>query len=125
MKENKVTLELILPKTVSLNTLYSGKHWTYRKKIKDAYKKEVETALAGYDHYYAESMRIRISYNSRLDVDNVVLVAKFVADTVVDLGYVYDDSPRYYTELRIKYDSEIDKNFCNVKIDLFNPSIKN
>ncbi len=121
MIEKMITLELILPKTISLNSLYSGKHWTYRKKVKDAYKKEVETALDGYDHYYAESIRIRISYNSRLDVDNVVLVSKFVADTLVDLGYVNDDSPKYYKELRIKFDSEVDKNFCIVKVDLFNP----
>jgi hypothetical protein len=121
MIENMITLELVLPKTISINSLYSGKHWTYRKKVKDAYKKEVETALDGYDHYYAESIRIRIAYNSRLDVDNVVLVSKFVADTLVDLGYVNDDSPKYYKELRIKYDSEVSKNFCIVKVDLFNP----
>ena len=124
MTENMITLELILPKAVSLNTLYSGKHWTYRKKVKDAYKKEVEAALDGYDRYHAESMRIRIAYNSRHDVDNVILVSKFVADTLVDLGYVHDDSPKYYKEVSIKFDQEITRNFCIVKVDLYNPIIK-
>lgn len=125
MTPNRVTLELILPKTVSLNTLYSGKHWTYRKKVKDEYKKEIISALDGYDRYHAEYIRISIAYNSRLDVDNCVLVSKFVADTLVDLGYIIDDSPRYYRELRIKFDQEITRNFCKVEIELFNPLLIN
>ena len=117
-------LDLILPKTASLNTIYSGKHWTYRKKIKDAYKKEVETALDGYDHYHAEYIHIAISYNSRLDVDNNVLVSKFVADTLVDLGFIDDDSPRHYRKLSITFDQEVARNFCECKIILFNPVLK-
>ena len=118
MTENMITLELILPKAVSLNTLYSGKHWTYRKKVKDAYKKEVETALDGYDRYHAESMRIRIAYNSRHDVDNVILVSKFVADTLVANRWILDDSTKYYKSLRIVFDETVEKNYCEVKIDL-------
>lgn len=123
--KNTVTLELILPKTTSLNTLYSGKHWTYRKKVKDAYKKEVETALDGYDRYSAECIEIAIAYNSRLDVDNNILVSKFVADTLVDLGFIHDDSPKYYRKVTIKFDPEVARNFCICKIILFNPVLKN
>lgn len=122
--QNRVELELILPKTISLNSLYSGKHWTYRKKVKDAYKKEVQTALDGYDRYHAEHIEIAISYNSRLDVDNNVLVSKFVADSLVDLGFIDDDSPKIYRKLSIKFDQEVARNFCIVKIILFNPSLK-
>ena len=75
---NELTLSLTLPKTISLNALYAGKHWTFRKKIKDEYKKIVETELARYDHHIAKSMSIHIRYNTRADVDNLVLVSKFL-----------------------------------------------
>ena len=47
---NELTLHLKLPKTISLNTLYAGKHWTFRKKKKDEYKKIGEKELDNYDH---------------------------------------------------------------------------
>ena len=52
----ELTLHLTLPKTVSLNTLYAGKHWTFRKKKKDEYKKIIEKELARYDHHIAKGM---------------------------------------------------------------------
>jgi len=124
MTPKRVELELILPKTISLNSLYSGKHWTYRKKVKDAYKKEIISALEGYDLYHAEYIHIAIAYNSRLDVDNNVLISKFVADTLVDLGYIDDDSPRYYRKLSILFDQEVTRNFCICKVIMFNPILK-
>tara|TARA_R100000482_G_scaffold34623_1_gene11323 strand:+ start:10003 stop:10356 length:354 start_codon:yes stop_codon:yes gene_type:complete len=107
-----------LPKTISLNTLYAGKHWTYRKKVKDAYKKIVEAALADYDHYRAKSCTIYIRYNTRADVDNNVLVSKFVADTLVANGWIADDSPKYYNKLTIAFDPSVEKNYCEVRVTL-------
>jgi len=91
-----LTLHLKLPKTISLNALYAGKHWTFRKKIKDGYKKIVEEQLARYDHHIAESMSIHIRYNTRADVDNLVLVSKFTADTLVANEWIADDNPKHY-----------------------------
>ena len=115
---NELTLSLTLPKTVSLNTLYAGKHWTFRKKTKDEYKKIVEAELARYDHHFAESMSIHIRYNTRADVDNLVLVSKFTADTLVANGWIADDSPKYYHRLTITFDESVEKNYCEVEIRL-------
>jgi hypothetical protein len=120
---NTVELLLKLPKTISLNSLYAGKHWTYRKKIKDGYKEIVEAALADYDHYSAKSCTIYIRYNTRADVDNNVLVSKFVADTLVSNGWVTDDSPKYYHKLCITHDKSIEKNRCEVTIKLINAKL--
>ena len=121
---NELTLSLTLPKTVSLNTLYAGKHWTFRKKTKDEYKKIVEAELARYDHHFAESMSIHIRYNTRADVDNLVLVSKFTADTLVANGWIADDSPKYYHRLTITFDESVEKNYCEVEVRLTNATLQ-
>jgi len=121
---NELTLSLTLPKTVSLNTLYAGKHWTFRKKTKDEYKKIVEAELARYDHHFAESMSIHIRYNTRADVDNLVLVSKFTADTLVANGWIADDSPKYYHRLTITFDKSVEKNYCEVEVRLTNATLQ-
>jgi hypothetical protein len=113
-----LTLHLKLPKTVSLNTLYAGKHWTFRKKKKDEYKKIIEKELARYDHHIAKGMSIFIRYNARTDVDNNVLVSKFVADTLVANEWIADDSPKHYNKLTIVFDSTVEKNYCEVEVRL-------
>ena len=115
---NELTLHLKLPKTISLNALYAGKHWTFRKKIKDEYKKIVETELARYDHHIAKSMSIHIRYNTRADVDNLVLVSKFTADTLVANEWIADDNPKHYHKLTITFDKSVEKNYCQVEIRL-------
>ena len=115
---NELTLSLTLPKTISLNALYAGKHWTFRKKKKDEYKKIIEKELARYDHHIAKGMSIFIRYNARTDVDNNVLVSKFVADTLVANEWIADDSPKYYNKLTIVFDSTVEKNYCEVEVRL-------
>lgn len=113
MKKN-LTLQLRLPKTISLNSLYAGKHWTYRKRIKDGYKKIVEAELDNFDKCHFDSFKITIKYNYNQDIDNVVLVSKFVSDTLVANNWVDDDSPKYYKGLKIIYDTDVEKNHCQV-----------
>ena len=117
---NELCLNLKLPKTISLNALYAGKHWTFRKRIKDEYKKIVEEELARYDHHIAESMSIHIRYNTRADVDNLVLVSKFTADTLVANGWIADDNPKHYHKLTITFDQSVEKNYCEVEVRLKN-----
>lgn len=110
----KITLEL--PKPPSLNKIYAGKHWAVRKKYKDDYKKICTEALNEYDSFVAEEFYFDISYNSRLDIDNGILVSKFLADTLVSEGIVQDDSPKYYKKVSIVYDSDLPKNTYIVDI---------
>lgn len=106
---NQVDIKLNLPKPPSLNKLYSQKHWAVRKKIKDDYNKEILRELGNYDAFTCESYRLFITYNARLDVDNVILLSKFVSDCLVKEGYVQDDSPKFYGEIRIRYKGDLKK----------------
>lgn len=109
-----ITLEL--PKPPSLNKIYAGKHWAVRKKYKDDYKKICADALCEYDSFVAEEFYFDISYNSRLDIDNGILVSKFLADTLVSEGIVQDDSPKYYKKVSIRYEPNLPKNTYIVNI---------
>lgn len=109
-----ITLEL--PKPPSLNKIYAGKHWAVRKKYKDDYKKICADALCKYDSFVAEEFYFDISYNSRLDIDNGILVSKFLADTLVSEGIVQDDSPKYYKKVSIRYEPDLPKNTYIVNI---------
>ena len=109
-------IELILPKPPSLNMIYAGKHWTYRKKKKDEYKIICQEALSNYDKFTIDSFKMDIKYNSRLDIDNGILVSKFLADTLVSEGIVPDDNKKYYTQVTITYDSELPKDTYKVTL---------
>lgn len=114
MQMDFTEIELILPKPPSLNMIYAGKHWTYRKKKKDDYKIICQDALSKYDKFTCEGLRMAISYNSRLDIDNGILVSKFLADTLVSEGIIPDDNKDYYTEVKIVYDGDLPKNTYKV-----------
>ena len=115
--------QIIVPKPPSLNKFYSGKHWTYRKRMADTYKLAVKQSL--YDTLGLNVERdwlrfqIDISYNSRYDVDNSILCSKFVADALVDMGFVKDDNTTYYKKVTIRYEPELPKETYLVKITYY------
>ncbi len=109
-------IELMLPKPPSLNMIYAGKHWTYRKKKKDEYKIICQEALSKYDKFTFDAFKMAIEYNSRLDIDNGILVSKFLADTLVSEGIVPDDNKKYYTEVKITYNAELPKDTYKVTL---------
>lgn len=112
-------VKLTLPKPPSLNKIYAGKHWAVRKKYKDDYKKECKKELAKIDRFTTERINFSISYHSRLDIDNGILVSKFLADTLVEEGYIEDDRPKYYDYVDICFDKELPKNTYVVVIKCF------
>ena len=114
-----VEVELVLPKPPSLNKIYAGKHWAVRKKYKDDYKKECQKELEKLDDFVCDSIQLLITYNSRLDIDNGILVSKFLADTLVSEGIIPDDNPKHYDKVTIKYDLGLPKNTYVVKIKCF------
>lgn len=116
MNEYEKEIILTLGKPPSLNQFYAGKHWTYRKRMGDEYKRKVKDALACVDPFTAVRFELRVGYNSRYDCDNSILCCKFVADALVEKGYVPDDSPKYYRKLVLYYDPELPKETYEVKI---------
>ena len=59
------------------------------------------------------------SVQSRHDVDNVILVSKFLSDTLVAMGIVKDDGNKYYKRLNIKIDKDLPKDSFKVKLKCY------
>lgn len=118
-----VEIELELPKPPSLNKIYAGQHWAVRKKYKDDYKKECQKQLEKLDDFVCNRIQFFITYNSRMDIDNGILVAKFLADTLVSEGIIPNDNPKYYDKVTLKYDLDLPKNTYLVKIKCFGYAI--
>jgi Holliday junction resolvase RusA-like endonuclease len=109
-------IELNLPKPPSLNAYFNSKHWAIKVKYKKEYTKYCEEQIALYDEFTCDTYEIHIRYNSRHDVDNVILVSKFLSDTLVDKGVVKDDGNKYYKRLNIQIDKELPKDAFLVKV---------
>lgn len=79
MKEETIVLKN-LPK-LSLNEFYAGKHWTKRKKIKDAYS----LILAKYKHIFNDDSTYEVEYkfefkSNPLDAINTTGMIKIIED---------------------------------------------
>lgn len=87
-----------LPK-ISLNKVYSGVHWSKRKKDKDTYKLIVKSQfkdVLSKDKVYKVSYDFRFKKNP-LDVSNTVYMLKLVEDIIFE-----DDTYKIIPELNIK-----------------------
>jgi hypothetical protein len=113
-------IEISIPKPPSLNQLYAGKFWTFRHREKEKYFNGLSTALEGHDKWSTDRFAIHLRYNSKFDVDNSVVAVKFLADYLRYNGYVIDDTPKHFLELRITFDAELKKDQYIAKIICYN-----
>lgn len=113
-------IEISIPKPPSLNQLYAGKFWTYRHGQKEKYFSGIARTLEGYDKWTMDRFAVHLRYNSRFDVDNSVVAVKFLADYLRYNGYVRDDTPKHFVELRITYDGDLKKDQYLAKIICYN-----
>ena len=93
-------------KPISWNSLYSQKHWTYRKKLKDSWRNFFTERLNQFDKMFAERFEVQLIANSRADIDNIGIMAKFFVDSLNNMGWIIDDSPKYYKKISIISDKE-------------------
>lgn len=80
-----------------MNKLYSGVHWTVRKRQADYIHSLVQTIL--YMNKvprkpFKRPVKVSISYNSRLDIDNHSYLSKLIIDGLK--GYLIEDDTRKY-----------------------------
>ena len=75
------------------------------------------------DDFVCNRIQFFITYNSRMDIDNGILVAKFLADTLVSEGIIPNDNPKYYDKVTLEYDLDLPKNTYLVKIKCFGYAI--
>jgi len=121
------TLTISLPKPISLNEYYSGKHWSARSKsTKDARRKvkylllEQGKPLFDIDHY-----TIELRSNARTDIDNRIMAIKWLNDCLEkDLNWISSDSPKIFKSFSITQHDEMKLNHFVAKISFYAKSNK-
>lgn len=111
-------IEITVGKVPSLNAFYASKHWTFRKREKDKWKESIDRELESYDADSYTTAKVHIRCNYRYDIDNSIMVAKFVCDSLVDNGWIPNDSPKHVQEVKLLADPSITKDTSIVKIFL-------
>jgi hypothetical protein len=117
MRKNKEII-LTLGKVPSLNSFYAGSHWTKRKKAKDATLQEIKQQLDTYKGAPYHSFRIVAYVRYRYDLDNSIIAVKFTSDALKALGYIIDDSPKYFRACVLEWSEQIPKDTAKIVITL-------
>lgn len=88
-----------------MNKLYAGVHWAVRKKQADFIHSLVQTTLYVNKipkKLFKKPVKVSISYNSRLDIDNHGYLSKLIVDAMK--GYlITDDTRKYFVRLEQKF----------------------
>ena len=116
-RKNK-EIVLTLGKVPSLNSFYAGSHWTKRKKAKDAALKEIKEQLGFNQGSPYNSFRVTANVRYRYDLDNSIIAVKFTSDALKALGWIKDDSPKYFRHLLLVWKESLPTNTAEIIITL-------
>lgn len=91
-----MNIRIPLPENVSTNAIYSGLHWSKRKKLADLY----HWSLAQFKNQAVKEYPVDINYiftfkGKPLDTTNCTYMAKMLEDGLVKNGVIGNDSPEY------------------------------
>lgn len=100
---NRITFEIPvkMDSGMSLNKVYSGKHWATRKKDADIVHNMVRMVLAATrpkPELLTAPVAVTIEYGCRLDIDNCGYMSKLIIDGMKGI-LIEDDSPKYVCSL--------------------------
>ena len=117
MRKNK-EIVLTLGKVPSLNSFYAGSHWTKRKKAKDAALETIKGQLGHNKGATYNSFRVTAYVRYRYDLDNSIIAVKFTSDALKTLGWIKDDSPKYFRRLLLVWSEQIPRDEAQITIEL-------
>ena len=117
MRKSK-ELIVTLGKVPSLNSFYAGSHWTKRKKAKDATFEEIKQQLGFNKAAAYNSFRVIANVRYRYDLDNSIIAVKFTSDALKTLGWVIDDSPKYFRSCLLVWTEQIPRDKAQIIITL-------
>ena len=93
---------------VGSNKFYSGVHWAVRKKLADYWHELVVVSMVEQKipcMPFNKPVRVTLTVNSRLDIDNHGFLAKLIIDGLK--GYlIEDDNRKFVQELKICFYDE-------------------
>ena len=117
-KRKNKEIVLTLGKVPSLNSFYAGSHWTKRKKAKDAALETIKEQLGYYTGAAYNSFRVSAYVRYRYDLDNSIIAIKFTSDALKTLGWIKDDSPKYFRRLSMVWSEQVPKDKAEITIEL-------
>ena len=97
----RFTIDLAPNSEWGMNRVYSGAHWSVRKRQAAEVHALVKAAIRKQNRNvrkFSESVTVCIWYNSRLDIDNHGYLAKLIIDGMKGV-LIEDDDRRYVKEL--------------------------
>lgn len=126
---------------VSLNSIYSSPHWSVRSKIKKDWRERLLDAILQdqgcslpelierFTAINVKEVKLTVTVHNRLDVDNNVMIAKFLMDMLqeptkktkdsdVKLCLIKNDGPKIYTSLHIHADNTLPKSTGVIKLEI-------
>lgn len=111
-------------KVPSLNQFYKNSHWKARKEKSDGISKLIdwsifEQASRARKLGFADRMEVDLRYNSRLDVDNPIPLAKEFSDSLKRSGVIKDDKNKIYSRLTMQYDESLPRGSYVIEAKLF------
>ncbi len=100
-------------KIATLNQIISPWKWATAKQY---YRREFLELLNSQKIPKFKAFALEVTYNTKHDPDNLVAVIKFFIDTFRELGFVKNDTKKYYKYLKIEADSTLPKVTLEFKI---------
>jgi hypothetical protein len=104
---NQLPLTLVIPgKPPSLNTYYSGQHWSKRKRVRDDWHEKVALLAPDIevtDYPVSVTCEVRFSDGrGQYDTDNCVAAAKLITDGLEEAGVLDGDTPKHIDSVTLR-----------------------
>lgn len=96
------TIPIEMNSNWSLNKIYSGKHWSTRKRDADAVHDAIKWTLMTRNprpKVFPCPVEIEIEYDCRLDIDNCGYMSKLIIDGLKGI-VIKDDTKKYVVSLK-------------------------
>ena len=100
-------------KIATLNQLISPWKWSNAKQY---YRREFIDLFESNKIPKVKTFALEVTYNTGHDCDNLVAVIKYFIDTFRELGYVKNDTKKFYKYLKIEGDEALPKRTLQFKI---------
>lgn len=133
---------------VSLNQIYSSPHWSVRSRIKREWRQLLLDAILRdrgctlpelieeFKSIKVKEVHVKLSVNNRLDLDNSVMMNKFLMDMLqqptkktkdsdIKLCLIPNDGPNVFTKLQMEVDRSLPKSTGRFELTIIeeNPTL--
>lgn len=126
MRKDETTLIVPFDNPVSLNKFYASRTHYFRSSQKVIWRKRFGEYVSS---HYKELLGAKFEnvvatlevHHNRMDIDNQVMTAKFLMDTLEkDLQVIESDGPKHYTKLTMMRNEDLEVGTGLITVELWN-----